>query len=79
VKRETRITKLGQSIEDGQYLSKVSFRVAISEGDDNVVVEARITDGVLETVSEPEKGIERWFATRPLPVTNKVIDIPSLD
>jgi len=51
----------------------------ISEGSNNVVVEARITGGTLETVSEPEKRIEKWFTARPLPQTNTVIDIPSLD
>jgi|GraSoi2013_100cm_1033763.scaffolds.fasta_scaffold56939_2 hypothetical protein len=79
MERDIRVAKLGRSIEVGQFLSKASYRVAISEGSNNVVVEARITEGTLEMVSDPEKRIEEWFTGRPLPQSNTVIDIPSLD
>jgi hypothetical protein len=79
MERDIRVTKLGRSIEAGHFLSKISYRVAISEGSNNVVVEARITEGTLDTVSTPEKRIEKWFTVRALPQTNKVIDIPGLD
>jgi hypothetical protein len=79
MERDIRVTKLGQSIEAGQFLSRASYRVAISERGNNVVVEARITEGTLETVSEPEKRIEEWFTVGALPQTNTVVDIPSLD
>ena len=83
MKREIRVTKLNGSLEGGRYLSKAPFRVAISEGSKNVVVEARVPEGALQTVSEPEKAIEKWFAARfaarPLPRANTVIEIPCLD
>jgi hypothetical protein len=62
-------------MEGVQLLDKVSYRVAILEGDKNVVVEARIPLGTVETLSDPEKRIRERFATSPLPETNTVIDI----
>jgi hypothetical protein len=67
------ITQLG-----AQGLDKKSYQVEISESSKSVVVEARITLGTLEVASEPEKRIEEWFATRPLPQTNTVVEIPAL-
>jgi hypothetical protein len=79
MERDIRVAKLGRSIEAGRFLSKASYRVVISEGGSNIVVEARITEDTLETVSQPEKHIEKWFAVGALPPANTVIDIPSLD
>ncbi len=78
MERDIRVTKLGRSLECGRYLSKASYRVAISEGSDTRVVEARITEGTLEIVTEPEELIKEWFTAVPLPQTHRVIDIPSL-
>ena len=73
--REIRITNLGRSVDGASTLDKASFRVSISEGKENVVVEARISLGSLETLSDPEKRITEHFATGPLPKSGAVIDI----
>ncbi len=75
MKRNVQVTKLDRSFDGPQFLDKISYRVSISEGEKNVVIEARITLGTLETVSEPEKRIEKFFREGPLPKTNTVIDL----
>ena len=50
VEREIQVTNMGRSIEGTRQLDKVSYRVAISEGGKNVVVEARIPTGTLKTL-----------------------------
>jgi hypothetical protein len=76
--RRIHVSALGRSFEGPTPQDKMSYQVVISEGDRNVVVEARISLGTLETLSDPEKRLEKWFDTRPLPQTNCVIDILSL-
>ncbi len=75
MERKIGVTKLERSLEGTQYLDKMSYRVSISEGDKNIVFEARITLGTLETLSEPEKHIEACFRKGPLPKANTVIDL----
>jgi hypothetical protein len=62
-------------MKDGHHLEKMSYEVVISEGDENVVVEAQVTLGSLETLSEPEKRIRKWFANGPIPKANSIVDI----
>jgi hypothetical protein len=75
VERKVRVEKLGGSFDGPQLLDKISYRVSISEGGKNVVIAARISLGTHATLSEPEKCIEEWFAKRPLPKANTVIDL----
>jgi hypothetical protein len=53
-------------------LDRKSYRVAISDGDRSIVVEARISLGLLETLPQPEQYIETWFANHPLPESGVV-------
>jgi hypothetical protein len=73
--RKVRVTPLGRSMEGTRWLDKMSYRVAMSEGGANSVIEARITLGSLERLTEPEKRIEELFATGPLPEPNIIVDI----
>lgn len=75
MERKVRVTKLDRSFDGPQFLDKISYRVSISEGDKNIVIEARVSLGTLETLSEPEKRIEEWFTKGPLPKANTVVDL----
>jgi hypothetical protein len=73
--RNVQVTPLGRSREGVQLLDKMSFSVAVTEDGSKPVIEARITLGSLEMLTEPEKRIEEYFSTGPLPKTGTVIDI----
>lgn len=73
--RKVQVTALGGSIEGPQLLAKKSFRVQASEDDKTVVFEVRISLDALETFPEPERWIEQYFKSRPLPKDKDVIDV----
>jgi len=77
--RKIQVKEIRQPSVGGQFLAVHAYEVNIWEDGEHVVVEARIPDGVWETLSEPEKRIKEYFARGPLPKTNTVINIPSLD
>ena len=68
-------TALSGSVEGTQLLAKKSFRVQASEDDKTAVFEVRISLDALETLPEPEKWIETYFKSRPLPKDKEVIDV----
>ena len=55
-------------------LAKKSFRVQASE-DKPVFFEVRMSLDALEMLPEPEKWIEQYFKSRPLPKDKEVIDV----
>ena len=73
--RNIQVTGLGGSVEGTQLLAKKSFRVQASEDDKTVVFEVRIPLDALETFPEPERWIEQYFKSRPLPKNKEVIDV----
>jgi len=75
VGRNIQVTGLGGSVEGTQLLAKKSFRVQASEDDKTVVFEVRISLDALETFPEPERWIEQYFKSRPLPRDKEVIDV----
>jgi len=75
VGRNIQVTGLGGSVEGTQLLAKKSFRVQASEDDKTVVFEVRIPLDALETFPEPEKWIEQYLRSRPLPRDKEVIDV----
>lgn len=74
--RHYEIKELASSFERGQYLRKVSFRVRITEREEDRVVEVRINESILETISDPAKFIREHLDAGPLPPANAVIDLP---
>jgi hypothetical protein len=62
--RHIEVTPLGRTIEGTQYVAKTSYRVRISEDGTSVVVEARITEGDLEKISDPEAHIKNRYTTQ---------------
>lgn len=66
---------IGGSIEGSKLVDKKSYRVMICEDSTCKVVEARITLGKLETLSDPQRYIREFFKDWPLPQA-AVIDIP---
>jgi hypothetical protein len=75
VGRKVQAIALGGSVEGTQLLAKKSFRVQASEDDKAVVFEVRISLDDPETFSEPERWIEQYFKSRPLPKNKEVIDV----
>jgi hypothetical protein len=75
VGRNVQVTGLGGSIEGTQLLAKKSFRVQASEDNKIVVFEVRVSLDSLETFPEPERWIEQYFKSRPLPKDKEVIDV----
>jgi len=75
VGRKVQATALGGSVEGTQLLAKKSFRVQASEDDETVVFEVRISLDALETFPKPERWIEQYFKSRPLPKDKEVIDV----
>ncbi len=73
--RKVQATALGGSVEGTQLLAKKSFRVQVSEDEKTVVFEVRISIDALETFPEPERWIEQYFKSRPLPKDKEVIAI----
>jgi hypothetical protein len=73
--RTIEVTALGRSSVGSTVLDKMSYRVAISEGVRNIVVEARVSLGTLETQSDGQKYVKEFFKSGPLPEAT-VIDIP---
>jgi hypothetical protein len=73
--RTVEITSIERSSEGSTLLDKMSYRVAIADGDKKIVVEARVPLGTLETLSDPSKYVEDFFKTGPMPQAT-VIDIP---
>ena len=73
--RKVQVTGLGGSVDGAQLLAKKSFRVRASEDDKTVVFEVRIPLDTLETFPEPERWIEQYFKSRPLPKDKEVIAI----
>ena len=74
--RHYEIKELASSFERGQYLRKVSFRVRITEREEDRLVEVRINESILETISDPAKFIREHLEAGPLPPANAVIDLP---
>ncbi len=75
MERNIQVTGLGGSVEGTQLSAKKSFRVQASEDDKTVVFEVRISLDALETFPEPERWIEQYFKSRPLPKDKEVIDV----
>jgi hypothetical protein len=73
--REIRVTKIGPSPDNSDY---VSFQVSFFEkGNRLFAVEARLSAGTLEVVQNPEERIRKWFdAKASLPKANEVIVVP---
>jgi BioD-like phosphotransacetylase family protein len=73
--RQLQVTALGRSWEAGQFKDKMSYRVAVSDGNQPVVFEARVTLGTLEVLDKPEDKIKDYYATAPLPKNASVVDL----
>lgn len=73
--RRIAVTALGRSWEGGSFKDMMSYRVAASERSDQVVFEARIPLGTLETMDNPEEKIKEYYAKAPLPKNSSVIDL----
>jgi BioD-like phosphotransacetylase family protein len=73
--RELQVTALGRSWEGGQFKDKMSYRVAVSDSDQPVVFEARVTLGTLEVLDKPEDRIKEYYATAPFPKNASVVDL----
>jgi hypothetical protein len=63
-----------RSWQGSHPLDRRSYKVLISKGDRSIVVEARVSLGLLETLPQPEEYIEKWFAKNPLPESS-IVDL----
>jgi hypothetical protein len=71
------VTALERSSEGSALKDMRSFRVVLSDGVKNVVIEARIPAGTLETCPDPRNHIEDFFKNATsLPLNGSVLDIP---
>jgi hypothetical protein len=71
------VTALERSSERSALKDMRSFRVALSDGVENVVIEARIPAGTLETCPDSGKHIKDFFKNATsLPLNDSVVDIP---
>jgi hypothetical protein len=75
IMRIVQVTPLERSCDGATPLAKRSYRVSISEVDDTVVVEARLSEGTIENLAEPEKCLEAYFSNRPVPDHGSIIDL----
>jgi hypothetical protein len=74
--RDIQVTKLGRTIGTTGYSGSASYMAVFTEGDKQVMVEARVrTSDLLEQTDEPEQAIQKWLAARATPKHNTVVNV----